>query len=305
MLMNKKLIGRYAPSPSGVMHLGNISTSLLAWLDARSADGEIILRIEDLDPDRSFDRYARQITDDLKYLGLDWDNTDELRQSRRTSLYEDVFGMLMRKDMLYPCYCSRSQRLAANAPHPGENHGENVCKCLQLSASERRLLELSGRKPAWKVKVPDKEIIFKDLHYGVYRENLCDSGDFIVRRSDGVFAYQLAVSFDDMDMGVTRVVRGRDLLSSTARQIWLITELGGIAPEYCHAPLLTADDKRKMSKRDGALNMNTLREAYSSEEMIGMLGKFLNLSDGKPCTPSELLEHFDWSLVPKSDIIVK
>ena len=303
--MNGKIIGRYAPSPSGVMHLGNLSTSLLAWLDARSAGGEILLRIEDLDPERSSEGFARQITDDLRYLGLDWDNTAELRQGERTALYEDVFALLLKKNMIYPCYCSRSQRLAASAPHPGETTSDKACRCRSLSPHERMVLEAAGKRAAWKVKVPDTEIEFCDLHYGKIRERLSDSGDFIVRRSDGIFAYQLAVSFDDMDMGVTRVVRGRDLLGSTARQIWLITELGGTPPVYCHAPLITSADKRKMSKRDGDLNMNALRERYSPEDILGMLGKLLGLSDGSPRTAMDLLRVFDWERVPGKDIIIE
>lgn len=300
-----QVVGRFAPSPSGIMHLGNVASSLLAWLDAKSLGGRVILRIEDLDPDRSSDAFAEKIADDLKFLGLDWDNETEYKQSERTGLYEDIFDMLLRRDMLYPCYCSRSERLAAAAPHEGEVRRDRGCKCRNLSRSERKALEASGKRPAWKVKVPDKTITFIDGHYGMISENLTDSGDFIVRRSDGVFAYQLAVSFDDMDMGVTRVVRGRDLLSSTARQIWLISELGGTAPEYCHAPLIISSDKHKMSKRDGALNMTTLREKYTGEELSGLIAGMLKLNDGSPVSARELLSRFDWSKVPTDDIILK
>lgn len=302
--------GRFAPSPSGVMHLGNLASSLLAWLDAKADGGEMILRMEDLDPERSYRDCAVRIADDLSRLGLYWDRgwsadtENEYAQSRRTPLYEDVFEQLMRRDMLYRCYCSRSQRLAAAAPHPGESTHDPGCRCRYLSAEQRRELERSGRRPAWKVKVPDRCIRFRDGVYGEFCENLTDSGDFIIRRSDGVFAYQLAVSFDDMDMGVSRVVRGRDLLGSTARQIWLITELGGTPPEYRHAPLLTASDKRKLSKRDGDLNMLTLSERYSPEELLGLLSGLLGLGDGSPCTASELLEVFEWSKVPRNDILI-
>ncbi len=305
------VVGRYAPSPSGVMHLGNIATALLTWLDARSADGKIVFRMEDLDPDRSSADFADCIADDLSFLGLDWDEgwnkdtTSEYAQSNRTELYDDAFQLLINRDMVYPCYCSRSQRLAASAPHPGEERIDYGCKCRHLSPAERTALEASGKKPAWKVKVPDREISFTDANYGLQRENLADSGDFIIKRSDGVYAYQLAASFDDMDMGITRVVRGRDLLSSTARQIWLITELGGTPPEYCHAPLIISEDKRKMSKRDGALNIKTLRLQYSAEEIVGMLAQHLKLADGSPTTPQDLLKAFDWSKVPKNDIIIK
>lgn len=299
-----KALGRFAPSPSGIMHIGNVASSLLAWLDARSLGGSVILRIEDLDPDRCSSRFADIIRDDLSFLGLDRDKDREYRQSERTQLYEDIFEMLKKRDMLYPCYCSRSERLAAAAPHPGELCRDPGCKCRYLSRYERMALEADGKRPAWKIKVPDKEICFIDGHYGKIRENLSDSGDFIIRRSDGVFAYQLAVSFDDMDMGISRVVRGRDLLSSTARQIWLISELGGSAPEYCHAPLLVSEDKRKMSKRDGALNMAALREKYSADEILGHVAGLLSLNDGSPVTAKELLAAFDWEKVPKNDIII-
>lgn len=211
MYKKATVTGRFAPSPSGVMHLGNLSSYLLAWLDARSKGGKIILRIEDLDPDRCSREYALQLADDLCFLGLDWDNelTEEFYQSSRTALYEDIFELLLKRGMLYPCYCSRSQRLAASAPHPGECTHDTGCKCRHLSRSERMELEKLGKRPAWKIHVPDKEIIFVDGHYGRIRQNLADGGDFIIRRSDGVFAYQLAVSFDDMDMGIDRVVLGK------------------------------------------------------------------------------------------------
>lgn len=166
-------------------------------------------------------------------------------------------------------------------------------------------LERLGKRHAWKIHVPDKDIAFLDGHYGFIRKNLADDGDFIIRRSDGVFAYQLAVSFDDMDMGIDRVVRGCDLLSSTARQIWLISELGGSPPEYCHAPLLLSEDGRKLSKRDGDLNIMSLRQNHTPEEIIGYLAARLGLGDGKPISVQKLLQTFDWSLVPKNDITIK
>lgn len=307
--MNTKcgIVGRFAPSPSGIMHLGNLASYLLAWLDARSCGGKIILRIEDLDPDRCSSSYAMQIADDLSFLGLDWDNklSEKYYQSRRTELYEEIFEQLLSRDMLYPCYCSRSQRLAASAPHPNEATRDAGCRCKHMTADERREAEACGRKPAWKISVPDKEIVFTDSHYGTVRQNLADGGDFIIRRSDGVFAYQLAVSFDDMAMGVNRVVRGRDLLDSTAKQIWLINELGGTPPSYCHAPLLIAQGGRKLSKRDNDLNMKNLRESHSAEEILGLLTRQLNLGSGEPVSAKELLNSFDWSRVPKDDIVIK
>ena len=302
----KNVTGRFAPSPSGILHLGNMTTCLLTWLDSRSVGGSLVFRMEDLDPERSSDVFASQIAEDLRLLGLDWDigyPEPEYSQGNRTELYEDVFGILMRRDMLYPCYCSRSERLAASAPHPGEEHRDPGCRCRYLSRLERAELEAKGRKPAWKVKVPDKRISFTDGHYGAFEENLADSGDFIIKRSDSVFAYQLAVSFDDMDMGINRVVRGRDLLGSTARQIWLISELGGKPPEYCHAPLLISGAK-KMSKRSGELNMEHLRSRFSPEELIGYMARLLGFSSGEPTSANELLNFFSWDKIGKNDIII-
>lgn len=300
--------GRYAPSPSGVMHLGNLAACLLAWLDIRKLGGRLIFRMEDLDPERSSAEFAQNIASALTRLGLNWDEgypDAGYSQGERTALYEDVFGQLLKKDMLYPCYCSRSERLAASAPHPGEQRNAPGCKCRHFSAAQRRELEAAGRRPAWKIKVPDKTISFTDGHYGSFSENLAESGDFIIKRSDGVFAYQLAVSFDDMDMGIDRVVRGRDLLSSTARQIWLISELGGTAPQYCHAPLLVTDGSRKLSKRFGDLNTDALLERYSPEELLGYIAGLLGISDGSAESAGSLLERFSWDSVAKDDIIIK
>jgi glutamyl-tRNA synthetase len=302
--------GRYAPSPSGRLHLGNILSSLLAWLDVRSNCGNLVFRLEDLDPDRSYAEYARLMADDLLWLGLDWDEgwrpggSLKFTQGARSALYEDAFDTLRRRGLIYPCYCSRAQRLAASAPHPGDacDHG---CRCRQLTASERAELERRGRKPAWKVMVPDRTISFTDGHYGPVEEKLSKSGDFIVRRSDGVFAYQLAVSVDDADMGITSVVRARDLLSSTARQIWLIEELGGTPPKYTHAPLMTAPDGRKLSKREGDLNMETLRQHYSPEELLGHLAAMSGLRENaSPVTAKELAADFSWDRVAVNDIII-
>lgn len=299
--------GRFAPSPSGQLHMGNLASFLLAWLDARSAGGGLIFRMEDLDPDRSSKKSEESIVHALEVFGLDWDEgypDAGYSQSERSEKYDVVFDLLLRRDLLYPCYCSRSERLAASAPHPGEQRHDPGCKCRYLTASERRLLDKSGRKAAWKIKVPDKTICFCDGHYGEFSENLADSGDFIIKRSDGVYAYQLAVSFDDMDMGITRVVRGRDLLSSTARQIWLIETLGGSVPQYYHAPLIVGADGRKLSKRCGELSAEALLAKHSPEELLGHLAGLLGLTDGSCESAVGLLEFFDWTRVRKNDILI-
>lgn len=299
--------GRFAPSPSGRLHIGNMLSSLLAWLDVRSRGGEIIFRLEDLDPERSWDEYAQLMAEDLRWLGLDWDGgwpmEANCRQGRRTAEYEAAFGQLRDMGLVYDCWCSRSERLAASAPHPGEERPSS-CRCRSLSESERCELRRRGRRAAAKVIVPDREIAVPDGHYGEYRENLARGcGDFIIRRSDGVFAYQLAVSVDDAAMGVTRVVRARDLLSSAPRQKWLIETLGGTAPDYCHAPLLVSGEGRKLSKREGDLNMESLRRRYTPEGLCGALAYLCGLTDRpESVSARELVGHFSWEKVSREDI---
>lgn len=290
--------GRFAPSPSGRLHMGNISSLLLAWLDIKSRGGEIIFRLEDLDPERSRMEFSEAICADMKYLGLSWDTgyfgiINEYCQSQRENYYKEAFDKLSLKGLVYPCFCSRSDRLSGKK-----------CRCAQLKASEAEALIAAGHTPSWKVKVPDREIDFVDGHYGKISENLADTGDFIIKRSDGVYAYQLAVSVDDMSMGVNRVVRGRDILSSTVRQIWLIETLGGTAPEYCHAPLIVSGGS-KLSKRFGDTSMEYYRENYSAEEILGYLSHLLYITDSPaPISAAELVNRFDWSVIPANDIYI-
>ncbi len=210
--------------------------------------------------------------------------------------------------LVYPCYCSRAERLAAAAPHPGERTAEPGCRCAELSRREREQRELSGRRPAWKIRAPDEDITIRDGHYGAFTQNPArEGGDFILRRSDGVFAYQLAVSVDDMLMGVTRVVRGRDLLSSAPRQAWLIKLFGGTAPAYCHGPLLLSAPggaERKLSKRLGSLSTQALRQDLTPEALTGRLAFLCGLvPTDEPVTPRELAARFDWARVSTEDIV--
>lgn len=303
--MNKTVRGRFAPSPSGYLHMGNLLAMLLAWLDARSRGGALVFRMEDLDPARSKSAYIEALARDLRWLGLDWDEgwpDPAYAQSRRTALYEEAFSRLDAAGLVYPCWCSRQERLAASAPHPGEKP-DGGCPCAHLSRREREALLRSGRRPSWKLRVPDREISVADGHYGLLTQNLArDGGDFILRRSDGVYAYQLAVSVDDLLMGVTRVVRGRDLLSSAPRQKWLIETLGGTAPDYCHAPLLISGGG-KLSKRLGSESMEQLRGRFSPEELTGRLAFLCGLRQTPaPTTPRELLPDFSWEKVSREDI---
>ena len=307
--MEPSVVGRFAPSPSGYLHLGNLLSLLLAWLDCRTLGGELVFRMEDLDPARSRPAYRNAMADDLRWLGLDWDRgwpDPSCAQSQRTALYEEAFALLKEKDLVYPCWCSRAERLAAaSAPQPGEKECDRGCRCSRLSRAEREALLLSGRRPAWKLRSPDAIVCVGDGHYGLISQNLArDGGDVIVRRSDGVFAYQLAVCVDDMLMGVTRVVRGRDLLSSAPRQKWLIEALGGRAPDYCHGPLIT-DGNGKLSKRLGSLSTQVLRGRTTPEALIGQLAFLCGLTESDaPAAPRELVPIFSWDKLKTEDIVL-
>lgn len=307
--MGNNVTGRFAPSPSGHMHMGNILAMLLAWLDSRALGGRMVFRMEDLDPARTKEEYAAALADDLRWLGMDWDEGYPDRaycQSSRTALYEDAFRALERMGLVYPCWCSRAQRLAAaSAPHPGEDTHDPNCQCARLTAAQRAARLASDRPPAWKVRVPDQTVTIRDGHYGPYTQNLArEGGDFIIRRADGVYAYQLAVSVDDMAMGVTRVVRGRDLLSSAPRQAWLIRTLGGTPPEYCHLPLLTASEG-KLSKRLGSHSTQAMRTEYDPRSLVGRLAYAAGLLPApEPVWPRQLIPLFHWSKIPREDITI-
>ena len=306
--MEGHVVGRFAPSPSGYLHMGNLLAMLLAWLDCRALGGEMVFRMEDLDPARSKREYIEALAGDLRWLGLDWDRgwpDPAYAQSKRTARYEAAFERLRERDLVYPCWCTRSERLAAaSAPHPGEREHDSGCRCARLSAAEREVLfRTSPRSPAWKLRSPDEAVTVLDGHYGPYSQNPArEVGDFILRRADGVCAYQLAVSVDDMEMGVTRVVRGRDLLSSAPRQKWLIETLGGTAPDYCHLPLLTAGDG-KLSKRLGSLSTEVLRRECAPEAVVGKLAFLCGLAEtDAPIRARELIGDFSWAKIRREDI---
>ena len=304
--------GRYAPSPSGRMHLGNLLCCLVAWCSAKAAGEEVVLRIEDLDTLRCPRSYADLIEKDLAWLGLSPDRGGSLGgpegpyyQSQRSHIYEEYFRRLEGMGLLYPCFCSRAQLHAASAPHREDGQVVYPGTCRGLSPEEVALRS-ARRPPAWRVMVPDGEIAFTDGNLGFFRENLLrDCGDFVVRRFDGVFAYQLAVVVDDGLMGVTQVVRGSDLLSSTPRQLYLYRLLDLPAPAFYHIPLLLAPDGRRLSKRDGDVSLETLEARYAPEEIIGKLGYLAGLQDTpRPATPARLAEDFSWARVPKQDILL-
>ena len=296
------MTGRFAPSPSGRMHLGNVFSAMLAWLSVKSRDGEMVLRIEDLDPDRCRAEYAEVLKDDLRWLGLDWDR-EQTPQSLRTEAYAAAFGKLEAEALIYPCYCTRTELHAASAPHASDGRLLYGGACRNLTAAQRSAMT---KKPAFRVKVPDKTYGFTDGLQGWFSENLMeDCGDFIIRRADGVYAYQLAVVVDDADGGITEVVRGMDLLDSTPRQLYLYDLLGLTPPEFYHVPLLVAPDGRRLSKREKDLDLGALRDRYSPEELLGRLAYLAGVQD-TPCAASakELAAVFAWERVKKTPIVM-
>lgn len=306
------VIGRFAPTPSGRMHLGNVFSCLMAWLSARSAGGRIVLRIEDLDPRAQDKAVADRLMADLEWLGLPWDE-GPYRQSERTDIYEDAVRRLGELGLTYPCFCTRAELHAATAPHASDGTYLYAGTCRDLTPDQ--IAERSCRRaPATRLRVPDEDdpagtIEFCDLAYGPQREVLArECGDFLVRRSDGVFAYQLAVVVDDGLMGVNQVVRGRDLLGSSARQVYLARLLGLATPAYGHVPLLTAPDGRRLSKRDQDLDLGALRQrGISSRRIVGALAAAAGIAQkGEEASPEELLGRFSWEKIAahRGDIVI-
>lgn len=294
--------GRFAPSPSGRMHLGNALSAMLAWLSAKHQGGEILLRIEDLDPARSKAEYAQGIMDDFRWLGLLWDRraTD---QSKRGEAYAAALRQLEQMYLIYPCYCSRDQLHAASAPHASDGRVIYAGTCRNLTPEQRAVMT---KKPSLRIRLPDREISFRDGLQGDVTMNLQrEFGDIILRRADGVAAYQLAVVVDDGTEGVTEVVRGRDLLSSTPVQLYLYELLGLTPPRFYHVPMLLAPDGRRLSKRDRDLDFGYLRQHFSPEEIIGLLAHLAGLLERwEPVSARELACDFSWSRVKQSDIIL-
>ena len=282
-------VGRFAPTPSGRMHLGNVFAALIAWLSVKSRGGALVLRMEDLDTQRTSGEFAEILRDDLRWLGLGWDlETDP--QSRRTEVYDRYFELLRDKGLLYPCYCTRSQLHNVNAPHlsDGTYVYPGTCRDLQVPPP--------GRKPAWRVMVPDRIWNLRDMGQGDFSQNLVtDCGDFVVRRADGCYVYQLAVVVDDGEAGVTEVVRGLDLLGSAPRQMYLQELLGFPHPQYGHVPMLLAPDGRRLSKRDRDLDLGELRKRMTAEQLLGQLAFAAGIIDRNTAVSAgELAREFTW-----------
>ena len=304
------MVGRFAPSPSGRIHLGNILCCLLAWLSVRRQGGEVVLRIEDLDTARCPRRYAHQMEEDLRWLGLDWDRGPTVGgpdgsyyQSERTALYQAALERLEGMGLVYPCFCTRAELHAASAPHREDGQVVYAGTCRHLTAAE--IAEKAKHcAPALRLRVPAETWAFTDGHMGPYSENLArDCGDFLLRRSDGMFAYQLAVVVDDAAMGVTEVVRGADLLDSTPRQLYLYHLLGLTPPKFIHFPLLLAPNGRRLSKRDADAGLDVLRDRAAPAEVLGKLAYLAGFNpSAEPKTAQQLLADFAWDKVPREDI---
>ena len=329
----KETTGRFAPSPTGRMHLGNVFCALLSWLSAKSKGGAWRLRIEDIDPDRSRRDFALQLMDDLQWLGLPWDG-EVVWQSQRSDIYEHYLKMLDDAGLTYPCYCTRADIMATQAPHEtdgrivyaGTCRPKNLSSPSSLSRSSSlsslsRLSSLSSSSSssrnspaAIRLLVPDEVIAFTDGHYGRQEVNLAKHcGDYILRRKDGAWAYQLAVVVDDALMGVTEIVRGRDLLLSTPQQIHLHQTIASFSPFhpftfspfYYHHPLLINENGQRLCKRDKSLDLSVLREKHkNSDEIVGFLACLaVKIPAPAPAKPQDLLPLFDWQKVPTDDIL--
>lgn len=309
---NHQVVGRFAPTPSGRMHLGNVFSALMAWLGARAAGGQMILRIEDLDTRAQNPQVADALMRDLEWLGLDWDQ-GPFYQSQRKDLYQEAIDSLAARGLTYPCFCSRADIHAASAPHASDGTYLYQGTCRSLSPAQ--VAEKTAvRPPATRLIVPGAAdpagtIAFTDLVYGPQREVLAaECGDFIIRRSDGVFAYQLAVVVDDGLMGVNQVVRGMDLLGSSARQTYLARLLGYEPPTYAHVPLLVAPDGRRLAKREKDLDLGALRVAgVSPQRICGVLAGAAGLIEpGQNVMPHDLIEAFSWDRLaahPKNIVV--
>lgn len=293
--------GRFAPSPTGDLHVGSASTALVAWLFARSAGGELALRVEDIDPPRVVAFAERRQLDDLRWLGLDWDEGPDVggpfapyRQSERRALHDAAIAELVSRGETYLCDCSRAEiARVASAPHAGDEGPRYPGTCRPHGMRERAW----KRPPALRVALPDETIVIDDAIAGRVEQNPWrEVGDFVLVRGDGVLAYQLAVVVDDLAMRVTDVVRGRDLLASAPRQALLARMLGGSPPGFAHAPLVVGPNGERLAKRAAGTRIADARDAgVAPETLVGELAASLGLGEGAPASPRELLTAFDAS----------
>lgn len=303
MMRSGAPVGRFAPTPSGRMHLGNVFAALVSWLSVKSRGGAWILRMEDLDTQRTSGEFAEILRQDLLWLGLTWDE-ETPAQSTRSHVYDRYFEKLRDMGLVYPCYCTRSLLHNVNAPHRADGTYVYPGTCRELTPAQQAAF---GRPGAWRVRVPDRSWELTDLCQGHFEQNLLtECGDFVVRRADGVYVYQLAVTVDDGEAGVTEVVRGVDLMGSAPRQMYLQELFGFTAPAYGHVPMLVAPDGRRLSKRDKDLDLGALRKTLSPEKLLGILAYSAGLIDrSQPVSARELVGEFSWNKLKKQDICLQ
>ena len=299
--------GRFAPSPTGRIHLGNARSALLGWLQARAAGGQFLLRVEDLDRARCKPQFHNDLYRDLEWLGLDWDEPP-LIQSERDTLYLEALEKLERVGRVYPCFCTRAEiARAASAPHGLSEEGPRypgICASLPPEAITERA---RARVPALRFRTAPGEWCFEDgLHGRICQDVATVVGDFVVRRNDGVASYQLAVVLDDALSGITDVLRGDDLLTSTPRQLQIYEALGLKAPRFWHVPLVLGEDGKRLAKREGAFAVAELRERrLPVERVLGLLAAWSGLGDGSPVTLEELVRRFRPELLPHAPVVAR
>ncbi len=306
--------GRFAPSPSGRMHLGNLFTALVSWLSVKSRGGKWVLRIEDLDRQRSREEYAMQIEDDLLWLGLEWDegglknigDAGPYCQSMRDEIYADALRSIGDRGLLSPCRCRRSDILATQAPHQSDGRVVYAGTCRPSERPPFLKTDVDNLVAALRLYVPDENICFTDLVFGKQSINLArHCGDFVMRRADGAWAYQLAVVVDDALMGVTEVVRGCDLLISTAQQIYLYSLLGYDTPEFMHLPLICNHLGQRLSKRDAMMDVGTLRKNFTAREVLGRLAYMARLiPEPVPIGLGDLIPEFSVERIPAVGCVI-
>ncbi|HEX5946010.1 MAG TPA: tRNA glutamyl-Q(34) synthetase GluQRS [Acidimicrobiales bacterium] len=291
--------GRYAPSPTGPLHVGNLRTAVLAWLFARSAGSRFLLRIDDLDRVAFRPEHVRSHLDDLAALGLDWDG-EIVRQSDRFDRYEAAIDRLAADDLIYPCYCTRREvQAAVSAPHGPLPEGAYPGTCRDLTPAEREAREAGGRRPSWRVRAAGQRVEVVDRLHGSVAGVI---DDFVVRRADGAPAYQVAVVVDDDDQGVEEVVRGDDLLDTTPRQAWLAQRLALSVPAYAHVPLVVGPDGRRLAKRHGAVTLGELRSrGVDTPQVLGAMAASLDLAapGERVASVADLLDRFDPRKLPR------
>ncbi len=298
--------GRFAPSPTGRLHLGNAWAAVLGWLWARSEGGEFLLRIEDLDTARARQELTEALLADLDWLGLTFDGPP-IFQSRRLDLYRAAFERLRAAGRVYPCHCTRSEiARAVAAPHgPADEGPRYPGTCLALSEDESAERSRT-RPPAWRFRPREGSTEVRDLLHGSFAQDVAQEvGDFAVLRNDGVPSYQLAVVVDDAAMGITHVLRGDDLLASTPRQVQLCEALGLPVPVYAHVPLLLGPDGKRLAKRAGTPSLAHLRERrVTPERLVGLLAGWAGLGDGRPVSLQALVPRFALDRLPRAPVAV-